>query len=560
MWIGITSGVMVFAGIAVGLIAYFSPLGQIFRPKREDLLTHTVREGSLQIQVTERGTLESANNIEVICKVKAGSRGTFASTIKWVIDDGTPVEKGAPIMDLDDSALKDQEQSQFILTSRAQAAWIKAKEDLTIQMKANETDIAAKFAALKVAELDLERFLGVRHEPILDPLGSLMGAPFTLVERGEYRMKLDDVSSRLKLAESDLEAYRDRSSWADRSVKLGFLTPSQAKVERSKLEGANDNLGKLQAEKYALENFTRVRELTNLSSLVDVAKAAYEQSVLQAHAKSIQLEAEVYTSRSVYDQEQEKLSEIQTQIQACKITAPQSGMVVYYKDPSSSYRGSSSSQGLIAQGEQVREGQKLMRIPDLTRMQVNAKIHEALVSKIKGDDRRPTGNFEMLRAGFLTIPSAFGRISSQSDFALNVLREHTRDVEYYIAEEGQEVTVRVDAFPERQFKGRVKTVAQVASTTDFFSSDVKVYPTIVRIIDTDVYGLKPDMSAEVIIHVDNSLQNVLTVPIQSVVGGAELGPKRKIFVLENGILTVELAREVPEAMKPRTIAIGAQAA
>ncbi|MFO1069294.1 MAG: Hsp20 family protein [Geminicoccaceae bacterium] len=34
----------------------------------------------------------------------------------------------------------------------------------------------------------------------------------------------------------------------------------------------------------------------------------------------------------------------------------------------------------------------------------------------------------------------------------------------------------------------------------------------------------------------------------------------KAAKLENGILTVELAREVPEAMKPRTIAIGAQAA
>ena len=41
-------------------------------------------------------------------------------------------------------------------------------------------------------------------------------------------------------------------------------------------------MGKLSAEKYALENFTRMRELTDLSSKVDVAKAGYEQAILQA--------------------------------------------------------------------------------------------------------------------------------------------------------------------------------------------------------------------------------------------------------------------------------------
>ena len=51
------------------------------------------------------------------------------------------------------------------------------------------------------------------------------------------------------------------------------------------------------------------------------------------------------------------------------------------------------------------------------------------------------------------------------------------------------------------------------------------------------------MSAEVVIHVDSANSKnsddrepskVLTVPIQAVVGGAELGPKRKIYVVEGG--------------------------
>lgn len=527
-WFVIGLGAIVLVILAGGVGAA-SLISGLFKTKREDLLTHTVREEYLPVSVVERGTLESANNIDVVCKVKAGARGTFASTIKWVIDDGTLVGKGDPILDLDDSALKDQEQSQSILVARATSLHIKAKEDLAIQLKVNDSDKASKLAALKVAELDLEKFLGVRREPMLDALGAITMGAATVIERGEYRMKFDDVSGRLKLAESDLEAYRDRSAWAERAVKLGYLTPSQAKVERSKLDSALDNFGKLQSEKYALENFTRARELTNLISLFEVSKAGYEQALLQAHAKQVQLEAELQTNSLVLQQELDKLTEIKSQLAACKVQAPQAGMVVYYKDPSSRYSG--STQGLIALGEQVKEGQKLLRIPDLTHMQTTAKIHEALVSRIKGDDRRPTEMAKTLNFGLLTNPHAFSRLFSQSDYYWSALRDSVRDKEYTTASQGQPAIVRVDSFPDRVYKGRVKTVALVASAADFFSSDVKLYPTVVSIDEGDMQGLKPDMSAEVTVQVDPAETKVLTVPIQAIVGGAELGSKRKLFVM-----------------------------
>ena len=61
-------------------------------------------------------------------------------------------------------------------------------------------------------------------------------------------------------------------------------------------------------------------------------------------------------------------------------------MVVYFKNESNRF-SSSSNQGLIEQGAQVKEGQKLLRIPNLLRMQVNTKVHEAMVARIKGDVR-----------------------------------------------------------------------------------------------------------------------------------------------------------------------------
>ncbi len=547
-------GTVLFLGASSAAVFAFSPtFGAYFAASRPDLLPHTVQAEYLPVTVIERGTLESTDNRDVVCRVKAGSRGTFASTIKWVIDDGTMVTKGQPLMDLDDSSLKDQEQAQGIVVSKANSAWVKAKEELAIQLKINDSDKASKSAALKVAELDFEKFLGVRQDDELNPIGALAGSPFTIVERGEYRMKYDDVSGRLKLAESDLEAYRDRSSWAARSVKLGYLTPSQAKVERSKLDGANDALGKLTAEKYALENFTRTRELTDLGSKVDVAKAGYEQAILQARAKLIQMESEAETTYSVLRQELDKLGEIREQLLACKITSPQTGMVVYYKEQG---RFGNSNEGLIAVGAQVKEGQKLLRIPDLSRMQVNVKVHEALVSRVKGDDRKPTGAFVAARIGLLADPSLLGRLTGQSDSYLGAISEVGRDREYYVAGRGMRALVRIDSFPDRVYYARVRTVAAVASMADWMSSDVKLYQTLVQLtglklegstgedeedfeFDTErarkaLAGLKPDMSAEVTIQVDPAEQKVLTVPIQAVVGGAESGLKRKLFVMDNG--------------------------
>src|SRR4051812_7796901 len=78
---------------------------------RADILLHTVKREPLVVTVTEKGTLESAGNKDIVCKVRAGAKG-YASTINWVIDDGSRVKSGQLLMILDDSALKDQEEDQ----------------------------------------------------------------------------------------------------------------------------------------------------------------------------------------------------------------------------------------------------------------------------------------------------------------------------------------------------------------------------------------------------------------------------------------------------------------
>ena len=107
-------------------------------------------------------------------------------------------------------------------------------------------------------------------------------------------------------------------------------------------------------------------------------------------------------------------------------------MVVYFKDESAA--GSAAApQGMIEQGAQVKEGQKLLRIPNLDQMQVNTKVHEAMVSRIQGDVRVPTGSLREPagRAAGQPGPVQPAGRPSPRDLLDDAARERYRDKEYY---------------------------------------------------------------------------------------------------------------------------------
>ena len=487
---------------------------------RPDVLLHTVKKETLSVTVTEKGTLESAENKDVICEVKAGNKG-FATTINRVIDDGSLVKKGQLLMVLDDSALQDQHQAQDIVVQTAFAAKVKAEKDYDIAVKDNERLIAEAENALVVAEIELVKYTGVGNA-----LAAVCGLAVSANESGSYQQQLDDLTGQVRLAESDVEQNRERSAWADRMVKMKYMSPAQAQAERSRMDSSVEKLRSLQSQKTLLSSYEKKKSFSDLQSKVENARRLVAQKKLEAEAKAIQASIEKKTKVSVYLTEDKKLTEIISQIEKCKIYAPQDGMVVYFKNESS--RFGSTPQGLIEQGAQVKEGQKLLRIPNLNVMQVNTKVHEAMVSRIKGDIRVPTGIFEGFRTGLLTNADPFSRLVSQKDDFLELVQEKYRDHEYYTASKGQRASVRVDAMSEQVFPARVRSVAGVASQADSWISDVKLYQTLV-LIEKSVDGLKPDMTAEVTIHVDG-VRDVLAVPLQSIIGGAEMGATRKLFV------------------------------
>ena len=84
-----------------------------------------------------------------------------------------------------------------------------------------------------------------------------------------------------------------------------------------------------------------------------------------------------------------KEKKLEKQIAACEIKAPSDGLVVYANDPT---RAFSSNTPRSRKGRQVRERQKIFSLPDISQMQVNTKVHESQINKLKpgheGEDPR----------------------------------------------------------------------------------------------------------------------------------------------------------------------------
>jgi hypothetical protein len=125
------------------------------RAARPDLIRHRVTYDRLQLTITERGALESAENSDIVCRVKARSQNsTVSTTIRWVIDDGTQVRRGDRLIQFDDSGLVEQLKAQKIVVDSARSAWVAADSNYDIVASQSRSDIATAKLGLELAKID----------------------------------------------------------------------------------------------------------------------------------------------------------------------------------------------------------------------------------------------------------------------------------------------------------------------------------------------------------------------------------------------------------------------
>jgi HlyD family secretion protein len=473
------------------------------------LILHKVKKENMQITITERGSLESAENNELSCGVKAKQPNAPATSIRWVIDNGSIVRKGDRLMDLDDSTLQDQHNDQEIKVVTAEGALRQAEQDYLIALSDAEGAIQTQATLREVNKITLDEYV-----------------------KGQFQQLKIDAENKVTVASSDLAMWEERAAWSDRMSRPGrqYVTTSQAEADQARLLSARLTLNNLEKQLEVLSKLTKEKTQTDLQGKIDEAQRALDRAKLQAKAKELKADSVLQTAKLTYEKELMKLRDIDREIDKCYLRAPQSGMVVYYVEERARW---SATPTMIAQGESVKEGQKLISIPDLTRMQVNARVHEAMVSHVRGDVTVDTGYTEAVNTALLFTPNPLIGATTYAAFQTDLRTPFSlenRRYEKRLISRGLEATVRLNAFSGRLLKGHVKHVDTVASQADMFGSDVKVYKTLIS-IDESMEGLRPGMDASITIDVDSLPEPVVAIPLQAVMGTVDMGSKRKCFVM-----------------------------
>ena len=112
--------IILLGGVGAGV--YFLPDTLLSNEVVENL-TYTVTRGPIKIAVTEQGTLESADNTEIKCKVRG------RNTVTWVVESGTIVKAGDELVRLDTKVIEENLSLQKTNVFEATATLEETKTD-----------------------------------------------------------------------------------------------------------------------------------------------------------------------------------------------------------------------------------------------------------------------------------------------------------------------------------------------------------------------------------------------------------------------------------------------
>ena len=358
-------------------------------------------------------TVVAAGNMESAKNVELKCQVAGGTSILKIVPEGTEVKEGDLLVTLDSSTIEDQLRAQQITLGKAEASKIQAEENFG----------AAEIAVQEYAE-------------------------------GTYVKELQTAEANINIAQENLRSSENLLDHTRKMSRKGFTTALQVEadefaVARSKLE-----LQSARTAKEVLEKFSRRKMLKELEAKREAAGAL------------------VKSEQAAFSLEQVKKARLERQLGNCEIKAPQNGIVIYANDQGGGRSMGGSSGVKIEEGATVRDLQTILRLPDLSNMQVKMTVHETKVERLKV---------------------------------------------------GMPASVKIS---DREFSGKIISIANQPEPGSWMNANLKEYATIVK-IGGEADGLKPAMTAEVEVLIAD-LNDILTVPVSCVV---EQGGKFNAWVV-----------------------------
>ena len=311
----------------------------------------TVRRGPLTISVLESGTIKARE--QVIIKSEVEGKTTILSLVK----EGTLVKKGDLLIELDVSRLGDEKIDQQIRVQNAEAAFIRARENLAVVKNQVQSDLEKAELAFQFAKEDLVKY-----------------------EEGEYPKELKEANARITVAKEELWRAEEKLRWSQILYDEKYISQTELQADELSAQKAKLDLELAEGDLDLLRNYTYKRKVTELTSEVRQTELALKRTQRKAAADIVQAEAELWAKESEFTRESSKLDKIIQQIAKTKIVAPIDGLVVYATSAQGNWRGNAEP---LDEGQEVREQQELIYLPAPGSVMAEAKIHESSLEKVK---------------------------------------------------------------------------------------------------------------------------------------------------------------------------------
>ena len=317
----------------------------------EGLAVFEVKRGPLTISVTESGSINPQERVVIKSEVEGNT------TILSIVPDGSRVKKGDLLVELDASRLQDELVDQQIRVQNAEAAFVRARENLEVAKNQTQSEIEKAELAFQFAMEDLTKY-----------------------KEGEYPEQLKEAESQITLTEGEFERAKETLKWSEILYGEKYISQTELEADRLSAKKRELDLELARGSLDLLKNYTYKRKLAELESDEKQTEMALERTTRKASADIIQAEADLRAKESEYKRQESKLEKTSSQIEKAKIYAPIDGFVVYATTGSSHHRFSSDEP--IAEGRSIREREEIIHLPTDQSMMVEVKIHESNLEKV----------------------------------------------------------------------------------------------------------------------------------------------------------------------------------
>ncbi len=330
--------------------------------------TFEVQRGPLTISVSEAGTLR-AREQEVISSEVEGR-----NEIIYIIAEGSMVEAGDLLVELDSSGLNDEKVEEEIQVQNAEAAYIRARENLAVAESQAKSDIAQ-------AELD-HRFAVEDKTRYID---------------GEFPKERKELESRITLAKEELERAEDRLEGSERLFEAKYIAESELEGDRLSRNRALLDYELAVANLDLLDQYTYPRRIDELDSSIEQTQLALDRVKRKASADVVQAQANLRAAEVEFERQKSQLADIIDQLGKTKMYAPTSGMAIYATSVDRGGRWDNDQP--LQEGYEVRERENLIYLPTASSMMAELSIHESALEKA-----------EVGQAVRVTVPAVPGRV------------------------------------------------------------------------------------------------------------------------------------------------------